>query len=150
MADSTTLLASDLQFWYSLAAIYIGPNRTEVIAGFSVLLPNVNWVSNKDSAEVLFKYFVFRHTKERTERRIKMSISFQAKYITIDKDITQLSNIFIKKKLSNIHSQIVTLHSKFFKHNKINSNYGVQNRKLGVIRKEHFLTSCMRDPGGEV
>lgn len=88
VANSTTPLASDLQFWYSLAAIYIGPNRTEVIAGFSVLLPNVNWVSNKESAEVLFKYFVFRHTKERTERRIKMSISSQAKYITIDKDIS--------------------------------------------------------------
>lgn len=105
MANSTTPLASDLQFWYSLAAIYIGPNRTEVIAGFSVLLSNVNWVSNKDSAEVLFKYFVFRHTKERTERRIKMSISSRAKYITIEKDITQLSNI---------HSHIFILHSEVF------------------------------------
>ena len=105
VANSTTPLASDLQFWYSLSDIYIGPNRTEVITGFSVLLSNVNWVSNKDSAEVLFKYFVFRHTKERTERRIKMRISSRAKYITIDKDIAQLSNI---------HSHIVILHSEVF------------------------------------
>lgn len=82
-----------------------------------MLLANVNRVSNKDSAEVLFKYFVFRHTKERTERGIKMSISSRAKHITIGKDRTQLSDI---------HSQIaITLHSKCFKHNKINSNYGV-------------------------